>query len=71
MSAVAMILLAAAALYAVAGIVLALAFVTYGVTRVLSEPVSVTPGARLLLLPGAAALWPVVLRRWIKARKQR
>ncbi|MBI4274591.1 MAG: hypothetical protein HY659_07825 [Rhizobiales bacterium] len=71
MSAIATILLAAIAFYAVAGIVLAIAFVTYGVTRVLPEPVTVTFGARLVLLPGAAALWPVVLRRWIKARMQR
>jgi hypothetical protein len=27
-----------------------------------------TAGARLLLIPGAAALWPYVLARWLKAR---
>ena len=30
-----------------------------------------TLGARILLLPGAAALWPYVLMRWLKARQAR
>jgi hypothetical protein len=57
----------ALALYAAVGAVTALAFVTVGVTRVQDEPVSV--GARVLLFPGAAALWPVVLVRWWKLRR--
>ena len=59
-------LLNALALYAAIGIVTALAFVAFGITRVQPAPVSL--GARILILPGAAALWPCVLRRWIKAR---
>jgi hypothetical protein len=55
------------AAYAAAGICTALTFVTIGVERVLPEPVSFTAGARLLLLPGAAVLWPYVLPRWRKA----
>jgi hypothetical protein len=51
--------------YAAIGVVTALAFVAFGVTRV--QPASVSPGARVLLLPGAAVLWPYVLARWIKA----
>jgi len=58
-------LLNALALYAATGIVTALAFVTFGVTRV--QPASVSLGARILILPGAAALWPYVLMRWLKA----
>jgi hypothetical protein len=58
-------LLNALALYAGVGIVLALAFATFGVTRVQAAPVS--PGARVLILPGAAALWPYVLLRWLRA----
>jgi hypothetical protein len=61
-------LLDALALYAAIGIVTAVAFVTFGVTRVLPEPAPVSLGARILILPGAAALWPYVLARWIKAR---
>ena len=58
-------LLAALALYAVVGIATALAFAIFGVTRVQPAPVSL--GARILILPGAAALWPYVLVRWLKA----
>jgi len=59
------ILLNALALYGVAGAVTAVAFVTLGVTRVQPAPLSL--GARLLILPGAAALWPYVLMRWLRA----
>ena len=57
-------LLNALALYAAVGVVTALAFVTFGVTRV--QPASVSLGARILILPGAAALWPYVLLRWLR-----
>jgi hypothetical protein len=58
------VLLNALAAYAAIGIVAALAFVVFGVTRVQGAPISL--GARILLVPGAAALWPYVLLRWIK-----
>ena len=58
-------LLNALALYAAVGVVTALAFVAFGVTRV--QPAAVSLGARILILPGAAALWPYVLTRWLKA----
>jgi hypothetical protein len=54
-------------LYAMLGIVTAVAFVSFGVTQVL--PYSMTIGARILVLPGAAALWPYVLVRWLKSRR--
>ena len=60
-------LLNALALYEALGAVTALAFVLFGVTRV--QPAAVSPGARILILPGAAALWPYVLMRWIKAAR--
>ena len=54
-------------LYVLIGIVTGVAFVTVGVARVLPHA-SVTAGARILWLPGAAILWPYVLMRWRKAR---
>jgi len=60
-----MIWLIGLALYAAAGVVTALAFVTFGVTRV--QPMAVSAGARILIFPGAAALWPYVLIRWVSA----
>jgi hypothetical protein len=60
-------LLNALALYAAIGAATAVAFVTFGVTRV--QRASVSLGARILILPGAAALWPYVLVRWLKAAR--
>ena len=62
-----MIVLLAIALYATVGVVIAVAFLVFGVTRVLSEPAPVTLGARIMLFPGAVALWPYVLIRWLKS----
>ena len=62
-----MVLIDFLVLYAVVGAVSALAFVTFGIARVLPAGTPVTLGARVLLLPGAALLWPYVLLRWVKA----
>jgi hypothetical protein len=59
------------ALYALVGAVTAVAFVTFGIAQVLPAGTPVTVGARVLLLPGAFALWPYVLLRWVKARAGR
>jgi hypothetical protein len=64
-----MLLLYALALYATAGVLLAVAFVLVGVTQVQPQPVSI--GARILLLPGAFALWPYVMARWLRSRGHR
>ena len=61
-----MILLYLLAAYVAVGIAVALAFVTVGVAQV--QPMPVTVGARILLLPGAFVLWPFVIARWHKLR---
>jgi hypothetical protein len=55
-------------LYAIVGLGVAVAFVLAGAALVLPQKMEFTFGARLLLIPGSAALWPYVLRRWLKAR---
>ena len=62
-----MIVVLAVALYAATGAVIAAAFLAFGVRRVLPTPAPVTLGARVLLFPGAFALWPYVLFRWLKS----
>jgi hypothetical protein len=57
------------AFYVMIGAVVALAFVTFGIERALSEPVCATVGARILFFPGAVALWPYILLRWLKASR--
>jgi len=62
-----MILLYGLALYVFIGIITGVAFVTVGIAQVLPHA-SVTAGARILWLPGAAIFWPYVLMRWLKSR---
>ena len=68
MDAIAMVLLACAGLYGGFGLACAIAFVVCGVSAVQSAPVSL--GARILIFPGAVALWPLVLSRWRSAHAQ-
>lgn len=58
------ILVSALAAYAGAGLVFALPFVWLGVQRLDSEAQGSGIGFRLLILPGVAAFWPVLLYRW-------
>jgi hypothetical protein len=60
------ILLYGLVLYVLIGLVTGVLFVIFGLARVLGPDTSVTTGARVLLLPGATALWPCVLIRWFK-----
>jgi hypothetical protein len=54
--------------YALAGLLFAIAFVVRGVAAI--DPIARGAGIgfRLLILPGAAALWPMLLVRWIRGR---
>jgi hypothetical protein len=63
-----MLFLAVIGFYALAGLLVALAFVAKGVTLVLPHPAPVSVGARILLIPAATALWPYVLYRWNSAK---
>jgi len=54
-------------LWCAAGLVVAGAFAARGADVALGEPATLTTGARLLLLPGAFLLWPLVLYRWLRA----
>lgn len=62
-----MLLLEALAAYAALGLAVALPFVVFGIARVVPHA-KVTAGARVLLIPGATLLWPLILGRWFKAR---
>ncbi|MCA9309876.1 MAG: hypothetical protein KDA21_01650 [Phycisphaerales bacterium] len=54
-------------LYALAGVMVAALYVWRGVGQVDPAARGTGVGFRLLILPGCAALWPVVLMRWIRA----
>jgi hypothetical protein len=55
-------------LYVFLGLLVGLAFVALGVTRVLPKPATVSVGARILLLPFSVAAWPYILVRWVRTR---
>ena len=61
------VILALAGLYTVAGIVFAVAFVIRGASRI--DPATRGAGVlvRAMWLPGAAALWPVLVKKWISS----
>lgn len=63
------IALVAAASYALAGSAFAVAFVWRGLPVVDSAAARGTWGFRALTAPGAAALWPVMLRKWVAAAR--
>jgi hypothetical protein len=50
--------------YVAIGLAVGCAFVLVGATHLQAAPVSA--GARILLLPGAVILWPLILARWLK-----
>jgi len=56
----------ALAAYGLAGAVFAAAFVTVGIHRVDPAAEHAPIGFRLIVVPGVAALWPLLLVRWIR-----
>lgn len=53
------------------GLVLAAPFAFLGAGKALRKPAALSIGARLLIIPGAAILWPWTLWRWVRALGQR
>lgn len=51
--------------YAAIGVLFALVFVTIGVTKVDAAARGSGVLFRVLIVPGCAALWPVLLVRWL------
>ena len=53
--------------YTLAGALFALVFVVRGVHAVDTQARGASLGFRLLIFPGVAAFWPLLLRRWLRA----
>lgn len=55
--------------YAVCGLIFAIAFVTVGVGKI--DPVAKGSGLafRLIIFPGVAGLWPLLLTRWLTGER--
>lgn len=56
--------------YAALGLLFAVCFVTRGAQRVDTQAVGAGWGFRLLILPGVAAFWPLLLRRWLSGANE-
>ena len=55
--------------YAIAGLVFGLAFVWAAVDRIDANTKGTSLGFRLMILPGAAALWPILLTRLMRTNR--
>jgi hypothetical protein len=66
---IAAIFLIALGVYLVCGTLFAFAFVTVGAGRVDAHAIGGTWGFRVLIFPGAALLWPLLLKRWLASPK--
>ncbi len=53
--------------YAAIGGLFAIAFVTGGISRLDPLTKGASVGFRMIIVPGAAALWPLPLTKWIRA----
>jgi hypothetical protein len=59
-------ILALMAFYGTLGVLFVLAFVTVGVDQVDPAARGASRGFRLLIFPGAVALWPLLAWRWLR-----
>lgn len=57
-----------AALYAGAGLLFAMAFVWGGVARIDPAARGSSVMFRLLMVPGSAALWPILMLKWTQVK---
>ena len=59
-------MLAAVTTYVVLGVMFACAYLLVGVDRLDSQATGAGIGFRIAIAPGVVALWPLLLRRWIR-----
>jgi hypothetical protein len=70
----ALVVARAVEIYLAVGLVFAIAFAARGVEVVDPAARNCTRGFRIVIVPGAIALWPLLLRRWLgrePTRKER
>jgi len=68
---IAIFLLSTFAGYLIFGVVFAIAFVLLGIEKVDATAHGSTVGFRLIIIPGAILLWPVLLRKWLSTTKKK
>ena len=63
-----MLLLLLAEVYTTIGLLFAAVFLMTGIKHVDPASTGSSVGFRLIILPGVAALWPLMLKRWIQGK---
>ena len=66
---IAWIVVIGAGIYLLPGVLFALPFVLRGAGRIDRAAVEGSLGFRLLIVPGAIALWPLLLQRWRQSER--
>jgi hypothetical protein len=69
MEAITPVILALIGAYLALGIPVGIAFIARGVDRIDPGMAASPKRVRLVILPGAIALWPILLAKWIRAPK--
>ena len=55
--------------YLLCGVLFAIPFVTKGVTTIDQGVQGTKLGFRIIILPGSIVFWPLLLSKWIKAKR--
>ena len=63
------ILIGAASVYLVLGLVFAILFITKGLGSVDDAAKVSSIGFRIIIIPGTTLFWPILLRKWIQAKR--
>ena len=69
MEAVISFLFLIAGIYLIAGLLFAIVFLLKGLEKVDEGAHGATWGFKLIIIPGIMALWPFLLKKWIKSAK--
>ena len=62
------VILSLLGIYFLIGILFAIAFVTKGIKTVDPSTVGASLIFKMMVFPGSIGLWPVLLRKWMKAK---
>jgi hypothetical protein len=65
------IILIIVAIYLLAGLVFAIPFVLKGVIKIDESAHGTKWGFRLIILPGTIVFWPVLLKKWLRALRNK
>lgn len=65
------IILLIAAVYLIAGLVFAIAFVTKGVSQIDEAAEESGWGFRLIIVPGTIVFWPILLKKWMSTSQKK